>query len=236
MGRHITKGVTVVNRQTVSLAIGAILLLAVGGGAFAAPSVLGTSGNILTPDDTILASGAFNIAYHGISDGDTIQIFAANIGLLPNLEVGAAVKTNGDTDVLANAKYRVLSEAAGRPAITIGAIDIGSQFTEDPGVYILLSKSLTPWLEGAAEKPVGPLRGHIGVGGGVVKSIFAALDWTATPKLSVMAEMISDSQFGGDTMFNAGIRYAFTNDVRLDIATLDFDDMTYGISFQALKF
>ncbi|MDO8589544.1 MAG: hypothetical protein Q7T82_21175 [Armatimonadota bacterium] len=225
------------SRYTVSAVLALVALLAFGAAASAAPSVFGTSGNIITPDDTILASGAFNIAYHGIStDGDNANFFAANVGLLPNLEVGATVATDGDTDVLINAKYRVLAEAASRPAVTIGVIDAGQQLTDDSGFYILLSKSLTPVVESATEKTVGPVRGHLGFGSGVVQTIFAALDWTVTPKLSLMLEVISDSELPQDSMFNIGGRYAISDDLRLDLGLIDFDDLTYGISYQALKF
>ena len=226
------------SRYTASLALATVLVLAIGATAWAAPSVLGPSGNILTPDDTILASGAFNLAYHGISlDNDTVSFFSANIGLFPNLEVGATVATDGNTDVLVNAKYRVLTEAASRPAVTVGVIDIGQQLTPDSGFFILLSKSLTPMVESATEKSVGPVRGHLGFGSGALMTIFAALDWTATPKLTIMAEIISDSQFGGnDSLFNFGARYALANNIRLDLGVIDLDNFTYGISYQALKY
>jgi hypothetical protein len=239
--RYFAEGVAVVSRYSVSLIIGVVLLLVVGSSAWAAPSVFGISGNILTPDDTILAAGAFNIAYHGVTDSDTntTNFFAGNVGLIPNLEVGAAVETNGDSEVLVNGKYRLVTENANRPAVTVGVIDVGTAISDNPGIFLLLSKNLTPTAENVSGKSVGPVRGHIGVGGGVLKTIFASLDWTVTPKLTLIAEAISDSEFrsaGGEGLVNVGARFALTNDLRLDAGLIDFDDFTFGISYQALKF
>jgi hypothetical protein len=213
------------------------LVLLVGAAAMAAPSVFGLSGNILTPDDLILAPGTFNLAYHGISfdGGDNENIFSGNVGVFPNLEVGASVLTNGDSDVIFNGKYRLLTETGTRPAVTVGVIDLASTAFADPGLFIMVSKSLTTAAEEVTDRPSKPLRGHLGIGSGVLSSVFLGLDWTVTPQLSVMLEYISDSDFGG-SLFNGGVRYAVSDNLRLDLSLIDFDDFTYGISYQAIKF
>jgi hypothetical protein len=219
------------------------LIVAFGAAAGAAPSILGTSGNIITPDDMILAPGAVDLTYHGITDfGDSntsINFFGGNVGLFPNLEAGAVVKTDGSTDLLINAKYRLLAETSTRPAVTVGGIDIGSQMTDDPGLYVLFSKSLTAAAEEVAGRPSAPLRGHLGIGSGAVRTIFGALDWTLQPKLSLMAEFISDSQLKGSdggSLFNVGARYAVTSNIRLDAAAVNLDDLAFGISYQTMRF
>lgn len=231
------EGVAVVSKYAVCVIIGVILLVVVGTSAWSAPSVFGISGNILTPDDTILASGSFNLAYHGVTDGNTTSLWAGNVGLIPNLEVGAAVETDGGTNVLINGKYRLLTEKANRPAVTVGVVDAGSKIGDNPGVFLLLSKNLTPTAENVTGKTAGPVRGHLGVGGGVLKTIFASLDWTVSPKLTLIGEVISDSDFQHESgLVNAGARYAVTNDLRLDAAWIDFKHFTFGASYQALKF
>jgi hypothetical protein len=231
------KGVSVVKVTS----IGIICLLAAlsVGAVQAAPSVLGGSGLILIPDDVVLAPGGVNLAYHGITDfgpgGDMGSFFSANFGILPKLEVGATVISDGGSDVLINAKFRVMSEAAQRPAISIGVVDAASQLTNDPSFYIVLSKSLTQTAEDMRGESSKPIRGHLGFGTGVFRTIFAGLDFTLAPKLSLMVEGISDSDFGGGQI-NAGIRYAVTNNVRLDAGTIDFNDFTFGISYQTVKF
>jgi hypothetical protein len=225
----------------VSLVVMAIALLAISVSAWAAPSLLGISGGILTPDDTVLAPGAFNLAYHGITgNGDTSNFWGGNIGVLPNLEVGAVAETNGETNVGINAKYRILTEKANRPAVTFGVIDAAAQITDDPSLFLVISKNLTPTAEKMSSKSVGPVRGHLGFGSGILKNFFGSIDWTITPKLTLLAEIISDSKFdssdGGDTLFNAGLRYAINNEFRIDAGTVDFNTFTYGLSYQALKF
>jgi len=238
-----TKGVAVLDKLKIILPLAALLVLALSPSAGAAPSVLGTSGNILTPDDTIVAPGGVNFGYHAITDfaggSDTLNIYCANIGLLPKLEVGAAVVTNGGSEVIINGKYRILSEGEGRPAVTVGLVDAGAQLTHRRGAYILLSKNLTTFAEELADKISRPLRGHLGIGNGAVKDVFVGLDWTLAPKFSLMAEYISDSELtgsDGEALLNAGIRYALTKEWRLDLGMIDFEDFTFGASYQALKF
>ena len=231
------------DKVRIILPLAAMLLLALSVSCGAAPSVLGTSGNILTPDDTILAPGGFNLGYHGINSignsSENVNIYAANVGLLPKLEVGLASVTHGNSEVIINAKYRLLTETLGRPAVTVGAIDLGAEITNEHGAYIMLSKNLTTFAEEIANKASRPIRGHLGLGRGVVRGVFVGLDWTLNPKLSLMAEYISDSKLrdlDGEGICNAGIRYAITKEVRIDLGTIDFEDFTFGASFQALRF
>jgi hypothetical protein len=224
-------------RFTVNTVIGFALIFALATAVCAAPSIFGPSGNIMTPDDTIVAPGGFNIAYHGIDVGgdDTLSVFAGNVGVFPNLEVGGAFATNGDDEFIINAKYRLLAETATRPAVTVGVIDLASDFTDDAGLFVLFSKSLTQVAEEITDSPSRPLRGHIGLGDGLLSSVFFALDWTFTPQLSLMLEYVSDSDFGG-SLFNGGLRYAFGNGLRADLSLIDFDDLSWGISYQTLRF
>jgi hypothetical protein len=237
------KGAAILRKNIIGAVFGVILVLAFCVGVSAAPSVLGTSGNIITPDDTIVPAGGFNLGYHGVanygSSSDTVNFFAGNVGLFPNVEVGVGIASDGDTNVLVNAKYRLLTESSTRPAVTVGVIDAGAQFTDDVGPYILISKDLTTKVEEIGGRPSTPLRGHLGLGGGAVKTLFGALDWTVNPKLRLMVEFISDSELRrarGETLFNAGLRYAITSDVRLDVGTIDFQDLMFGISYQATRF
>lgn len=226
---------------TMLLAAALTAVVAVSG--FSAPSILGSSGNIVTPNDTVLPVGTLSLGYHGISDfggsDELVNFFAGNLGLAKNLEVGVGIEENGGSEVMLNAKYRVLAEGATRPSVTVGVLDAAAQFTDDPGWYILLSKNLTTTVEEVAGKASRPVRGGIGFGGGAVGGVFLSLDWTMAPKLSLLAEYISDSQLrslNGEGSFNAGLRYALTNDFRIDLGTIDFEDLTFGVSYQTRKF
>ncbi|MBI2842800.1 MAG: hypothetical protein HYX78_05315 [Armatimonadetes bacterium] len=220
------------------------LTLVAFGPAAAAPNIYGTGGLIEIPDDTLYPVGSITPAYHGIFNigpGDEdLSFFTVGVGILPNLSVSGGVASNGDDDAVINAKYRLTPESADRPSITIGVVDaVGDLNTEDdPGFYILFAKNLTA----AAEEVVGgeskPLRGYLGFGSGVLSGLFLGLDWTLTPKISAMLEYVNSDEgpLDGDSHFNGGIRIAVSNELRIDLGLIDFDDFTAGISYNVIRF
>ena len=221
---------------------GALFVSAIAG-VVAAPNLYGTSGLIEVPDDRIYAVGAWSPAYHtvlDINDSDNnLSFFTIGTGILPNLSVSGGIKTNGDSDVVLNGKYRLVAESASRPSITIGVVDaLGDlAINDDPGLYIEVGRNLTAAAEEVAGGDSKPLRGFLGVGTGVLQGVFLGLDWTLTPKLSAMVEYLSgDDGLVGDSHFNAGIRFALTNEIRVDAAMVDFDDFSAGISYNVLRF
>jgi hypothetical protein len=224
------------------LAILTALLLLGAGSVLAAPSYLGPSGNIMTPDELTTPSPGFDIGYHRFVDLDFIgvttdlDVVHGNFGLTPNIEVGLSwvdVRDNGGSDLAINGKWRWLDETATRPAVAVGTLDLaGNALDDDPTLYILFSKNLTPFTEDVIAGPVRPLRGTIGFGTGFYDGVFAALDWTLAPQLSVMLEYVR----GGDvldknTLFNGGVRWAAGPGLRLDAALIDFDNLAFGVSW-----
>lgn len=211
--------------------------------AVSAPNIYGEGGLIEIPDDTTYAVGSIVPAYHGVysvSDaGDqSFNFFTAGTGILPNLSVSAGAVTNGGTDLLLNGKYRIYPETSKGPSVTIGVLDATGAISRDgnPGFYVVVGKSLTS----VAEEVAGtskPLRGYIGAGTGVLKGFFVGLDWKLAPKLSAMVEYIgSDEGLTDESHFNAGIRYALTNELRVDLGTYAFKSFTAGISYTAIRF
>jgi hypothetical protein len=213
------------------LILTAILAVAVALPCAAAPNLYGTSGLMEVPDDLTFEVGAFVPAFHTVRTGDNPNIFTVGFGVTPNLSVSGGVVTNGGTDTLLNAKYRLSPETAGRPSIVVGVVDAASELTDDPGLYILFGRNLTGAAEQIVAGPSRPLRGYLGFGTGVLKGLFVGLDWTLAPQLSGMVEFLSD-----DSRLNVGIRYALTNEVRVDVGVLDLDDLTFGISYNVLRF
>ncbi|MCL6519970.1 MAG: YjbH domain-containing protein [Armatimonadetes bacterium] len=216
------------------LAIGSLLVCAYLGIASAAPSFFSTSGNILTPDDTLLSTGGFSANYHAIEIEDTDQtqtIIGANVGVTPSLELGVARVDfdNGNEETIINGKYLLFPETAVRPSLVLGVLDLGGELDpdDDPGIYVLLGKNLTPMASDIAGEPSKPLRGVIGFGTGYFDGLFGALDWTISQRMSLMAEYIDT----GDAQFNVGIRFALTDTLRGDVALIDGDDLGFGISF-----
>ena len=221
-----------------ALLAGALVLAAVIP-SVAAPNIYGTSGLIEIPDDIIYPVNTLSPAYHGVfnTDDDTINFFTVGLGILPNLDVSGGVKVNGDTDVIINAKYRLATETADRPSITIGVIDAAAQFADDPGVFIVFGKNLTAAAEEVSGGVSKPLRGYAGFGTGILQGFFLGLDWTLTPRVSGMLEFLtSDQGISGGTHFNAGVRFAVSNELRVDLGTVDFSTLMVGVSYNVIRF
>ncbi len=210
--------------------------------ALAAPAYFGISGNILTPDDTILATGEFSANLHQLQlDDNSPLVIGASVGAAQNLELGFAYfdpdVENADSSTLINAKYSLLPETERMPSLAVGAVDLTGELDvadEDPSFFVVIGKNLTPVATDVYGEPSAPIRGMVGFGGGMYDGFFAALDWTLTPKVSAVAEYISgDEGFDG---FNAGVRLAITNNLRIDAALIDGEDMAFGISFTQLAY
>jgi len=219
-------------------ALVAVAVLSVIVPAAAAPNIYGTSGLIEVPDDLIFPVGAWVPAFHTIQgDGDSdTNFFTIGTGILPNLSISGGIVDNDDSEVFINAKYRVSPETADRPSITIGVVDATSEFDDDPGLYILFAKNLTAAAEEIAGGESKPLRGYLGFGSGFFDGVFVGLEWVLTPKLTGMVEYLSAPYGDDDSHFNGGIRYALTNELRLDAALIDFDDLMLGISYNVVRF
>jgi hypothetical protein len=216
------------------------MIVTVVGTVAAAPNVYGTGGLIEIPDDTTYPVGFIAPAYHfvsGVSDDDNANFFTAGVGILPNLSISGGIKFNGGTDALINAKYRLLSETVKYPSVTIGVVDAAAQIDPDgnPGFYIVLGKSLTPYLKELAER--GVVRGYFGFGGGVLDGIFAGLDWRITRQLSAIGEYVgSDRGLDNDAHINLGLRYDLSPELKLDLGVIDFDNFTVGVSYNFIRF
>jgi len=225
----------------------AMAVAMISGAALAAPSYFGITGNILTPDDVLLSPGDFSANLHSVDhDRNTPLIMAASVGAAENLELGLG-NFNPDlagisSSTFVNAKYAILRETQRMPSVVIGATDLSGEIDldGDPGFFVVFGKNLTPVATDIAGEPSAPLRGMLGFGGGMYNGFFAALDWTLTPRVSAMAEFISSANIGGiasdESMINLGVRLAITNDLRVDAALMDGNDMGFGISYTMIGF
>ena len=205
--------------------------------AMGASSFLGGySGNIFSPDGVVVPNGTWELSYHDTLDilGDTdLKAFGVTYGLIPNLEVGASFLDNGESDIAINAKYAIVPETATRPAVLVGVFDaFGSAgfLDPDPSLYVAFSKNITPLATDIAGEPSKPLRLSVGFGTNLFDGLFAGLDWTLNPRFSLMAEYFGGDIGGDDSSFNVGARYALTDALRVDAATIDFQDFGFGVS------
>lgn len=206
----------------------------------AASSYLGPTGNIATPDALVVPAGTWELAYHQFievfADVDLIST-SVNYGLTPNFEVGGAWTTNGDDDFVINGKYVLLNETATGPAVAVGVFDaVGTLnlFGDDPGFYVVATKNIGPTAPVVGE-PFRQARLSLGAGSGVFDGFFANLDWVIATRAHILLEfMNNDFAKGGTsgTSFNAGLRYGVTENLTLDAATIDFEDIALGVSYR----
>jgi hypothetical protein len=230
---------TVLKNLVLSVILAGTLIILAAGMAIAAPNIYGTSGLFEVPDDIIYPVGSLTPAYHFVStDGnDDFNFFTVGAGILPNLSVSGGVVDAHDSEAIINAKYRLSPESADRPSITLGVVDATGELNadDDPGLYILFGKNLTAAAEDVSGGISKPLRGYLGLGTGTLKGVFFGLDWTLTPRLSGIVEYVSEG-LEGDAHFNGGVRVAVTNELRVDLGLIDFDDFTAGVSYNAIRF
>lgn len=220
-------------KRTLLCVLAALLVLLACAASNAAPNITGLSGILEIPDDTVVAPGAVSLGYHGVFHNGTTNWFTGTAGIVPNLEVGIGVRTDGGSDVAINGKYRILAETVDRPAITVGVVDAAESIGDNPGLFLLISKTLTSAAEDVTGEPSKPLRGHVGIGGGLFKGLMAGLTWTLSPKLQAAVEY---AKFAGDHDFNGLLRYALTSDLRLDVGALKFSHMVLGLSYTSRRF
>ena len=201
--------------------------------AFGASSFLGgQSGNILTPDGLVMPEGSWDASYHQFTSDTDLTTFGVAFGVAENLEIGVSFLSNGDSETALNGKFQLLPETAQKPAILIGVFDISGSVSDDPGLYLVVSKNITPVASDIAGEPSKPLRLNLGFGSGFYDGIFLGLDWTLQPQLSLMAEFFSGEIGDNDSFFNAGVRYAISDAFRLDLATIDLEDIAFGASYR----
>ncbi len=207
--------------------------------AFGAQSFIGSySGNIITPDAVITPTGSWELSFHDFIDvlgnNEDLTSVGAIYGLAENLEVGVTFLNNDQSDLAISGKLRIVQETATVPAVIVGVFDATGTadiIDDDPGFYLALSKNVTPFATDIADQPSRPLRLTIGFGSGLFDGIFAGLDWTLEERLSLMLEYLNQGSFQNGSEVNAGIRYAWTNTLRLDAATIDFEDFAFGLTF-----
>ncbi|NIM05882.1 MAG: hypothetical protein GTO55_00405 [Armatimonadetes bacterium] len=193
--------------------------------AFAGSSFRGYSGLVNIPTADSLDMGEYNLAVFTVErdKGESHTVLAANIGLLPGLEVGAARERpeGGDADILLNGKLGLQSESFTRPKIAVGINDVADERNRTS--YLVISKSLVPLSE-VFHREVFNLTLHAGVGDGRLDGLFWGVSAGVGNTATLMVEHDGEE-------FNAGIRFAVGSTVQFHTAALDdFDDFGLGIS------
>ncbi|MBI3910393.1 MAG: hypothetical protein HY320_05600 [Armatimonadetes bacterium] len=211
--------------------------------AQAAPSVLGPSGDLLTPTNRFLPARSLNGGFHILLDVDKlddedIRIFKANYGVMDRLEAGFTVfDVGGGTfsgkEVTVNAKYLLLTEAQHGVAVSVGVFDLTDELDLDPGIYIYVSKDITSLLGRKIESGApGSLEVGAGVGGGIYNGFFANGRLHLTKNLDVFAEFLDDAEAIADgATVNVGARLYIGRNLTIDSGLFDLDNFGVGLTF-----
>lgn len=204
------------------------------------PSYFGTTGNILTPNDVVLAPAQFTANYNQVNLSDRVNFLGASFGVTPGLELGVTryesdVKDSSVRTAL-NLKYSILKETATAPSFVIGAIDAGGSLStnDDPGLYVVLGKNLTPVATNVVGEPMKPLRGYLGWGMGIYDGPFLAINCAISPKADIVVEYINKLRvkdaIDESAVFNAGLRLNFTEMLHGNVSLINGKDLGFGIS------
>ena len=206
---------------------------------YAGSTIFGISGLIETPDDSIVAPNTLALSANHIPDmgGSDVSLntFGLAYGLFPKLEISAAAVdsdiSGDDTNWLLNAKYQLLSESLEKPSISVGVVDLGSEFDDDPSMFIVFGKNITAVAENISGDVSKPLRGTLGIGTGIYDGLFAGLNWSVAPKFNIGLEYLSD-----DSIVNAEVSYKAVGGLSLEAGLLDFDDFYVGAGYSLSTF
>jgi len=227
-----------------------VVLLALPAVVWAAPSYVGMTGNIFTPDDLVLDTESFEVAYHGIQIDEggktrTRNIYSLAVGIGPDLEVGVASidknLTGSSTKTIFSGKYLISEESITKPSIVAGVVDATHQLDYNdigsPSFFLVVSKTLNPRMEEESTANV-PFKVHLGLGSGLYDGFFGGINVNLMPKVSIVGEYVRRSIVVGQgtDVFNLGARFSLTNNLHADIGMIDNRRLGFGISFTASQF
>jgi hypothetical protein len=200
---------------------------------------IGQTGNLVTPSALTVPRGELTAGYHYMDKrifgrGENTNVFSANYGFTSRLEAGFSTLSRDGSKWLVNGKWLVVTEAAGRPAVSIGVVDLFDTLNRDPGAYVVVGKNLSTLFGRVAEETEGrPLRAYLGVGSGSYDGLFGGLNYMATPQLALMAEYAPEGPITGrrDSV-NIGGRFAVTDRIQLEAGLFDWDNVGVGVSIR----
>ena len=205
--------------------VAVLLLLVVPAWAQPAPTFEGPTGLIFVPTADVIGMGEFNVGGALAQlEGVDANWISANVGLLPQLEVGATrmKPEGGDAETMVNAKFRLAQPTLTATTISVGAIDITDQV--DRSLYAVLSHDLSVVTMLGGEDFTNP-RVHVGIGGGQLNGLFAGAQITYDDKVELMAEYDTED-------INLGARLLLSKTFKATVAALNgFSDFGVGAAF-----
>jgi len=229
------------------------MLLGCAGAIHAATTIYGISGLIETPDDSIVAAKSvtpvadriFDFKPEGATKGADVTTYGGAVGIVPNLEVSAVgidVDEPGvETEALINAKYRLMPESLTTPSVTIGVVDMAQRLDDltdyitEPSAFIVFGKNISNIAEGVSGQVSKPVKGTLGFGTGLYRSVFAGLDISLAPKLSIAVEYLNKG-LRNDSTVSGAVRFQPIEALSIDAGVVGFKDFYAGASFNLSTF
>ncbi|NLA57869.1 MAG: YjbH domain-containing protein [Firmicutes bacterium] len=186
-------------------------------GAAAGTTVSGPTGLLTLPTADALAPGELSFSYH-VEDGDGIGSIA--YGLIPGLEIGLLTTGPRNNNLGVHGKAVLSHEGTSLPGVAVGLCD--------DSFYMVASKRLLG---------VG-VRGHVGVGTGKYDGLFLGVSKMLNPVVvdsgmkgsSTPAALLAVEYAKG--AFNLGVDVLLSPEVRIKVATEDFDTLILGVNFK----
>lgn len=235
------KGVDLVKKGILVLVVATMVVCLLSGLVMASPSFLGVSGNVLTPNDEVLGTGDFTATIQSLQLRHGITVIGANAGLTDNLELGIAnynpSNAGSKSETIFNVKYSVLKEKGSMPSLTVGLVDATGAISVNgnPGFFAVAGKNLTRVGADVTGRPIGNLRGYLGVGTGIYNGLFVAADYSVSSRVNVVAELIGGMRMqdgiNENAVFNAAVKVKITDNIGVDLALLNGSDMGFGITY-----
>ena len=197
-----------------------------------APSILGPTGAILTPNTATVGDSRWNVGYHfwTSKDGQTdIHTAKINVGLGPAAEVGVAFFNYDypeyagmdyrldDDEVIWSFKLRVWDETETDPGVAIGVIDVGDQI--DLTAYLVVEKTFLR----DTSLPITLTAGY-GSGEAELKDFFGSGVFHVASTVDIVTELDHED-------FNYGLRWWPWTDVNIDVGAVA-DEFFAGIAYR----
>ena len=203
-------------KRWLSFACAMLVVLMFSVGAAAGTTVTGPTGLLTLPTADALAPGELSFSYH-VDDGDGIG--SISYGLIPGLEIGLLTTGPRHNNLGVHGKAVLSHEGASLPGVAVGLCD--------ESFYMVASKRLLG---------VG-VRGHVGVGTGKYDGVFLGVSKMLNPvvvdsgqKASTPAALLAVEYAKG--AFNLGVDVLLSPEVRIKVATEDFDSLILGVNFK----
>jgi hypothetical protein len=184
----------------------------------------GSTGLVMVPTATTVTPQGVVASYNWIdTDPSTVQIWNANVGITPSLEVGASrfngAATGSGSELIGNAKYNLdlgrWTKNPTAPQLAIGVFDASNEVNR--AYYVVLTKDLTIAESGKKSN----LRASFGYAdnhynSGVMDGFFGGVEFVPFSKALLQID------YDGDNV-NAALRYRIADQISVSAAAIDGD-------------